>query len=77
MQTNERESRLFISAAINNIEINYRLKLSIINHFIFIIVDFAEVIFLSHSLSLSFVTMFQMESGDDAGWKKMPLPMQI
>lgn len=44
MQTRERESRLFISAAINNIEINYRLKLSIINHFIFIIVDFGRIL---------------------------------
>lgn len=34
---------LFILVAINNIEINYRLKLSVINHFIFIIIGLVAI----------------------------------
>lgn len=46
---------LFISVPINNAEINYRLKLSVINHFIFIIADVWHIsLLLSRPFLLSF-----------------------
>lgn len=71
MNENGRKSRIFISVAINNDEINYRLKLSAINHFIFIIVEFGSIFFGRISYCIHFfllpffciIIIFRMTSG--------------